>query len=153
MAVFLGSHDWRTTDLVLYSPEVQHTERLAFPYHPLPVVLFPRNGVADERKVLQHGEAPQRREVGKGCNLVVREDEGGEAREGEGDARLDARDEIVREEEVCEAVQVREVAERQDVIVGEVERVHLVACHAQVLDGGELEAAEVDLAVLERIQV
>lgn len=54
---------------------------------------------------------------------------------------------------MLEAAQEGEVGELGDAVVGEVERVELVARDGEVLDGGDLVTPEVEFAFLERAEV
>lgn len=79
------------------------------------------DGVVEEGEVLQFLEVGERLEGWEVGDAVVREVEGGQVGDGGSDAGLDGGDAVARDEERGDLWAEREVAERRDFIVGEVE--------------------------------
>ena len=125
-------------------------------HEPVLVVVCGGDGRAADDEVLELAALGEGVAQGGEAVLVegrVEEDEGAEVGEGGRDRGREGADGVVGEDELREAAEEGKVCELVDVVVGEVERVELVARDCEVLDGGDLVAAEVELALLERAQV
>lgn len=83
----------------------------------------------------------------------VGQDQGAQVGERGGQVDRDGADGVVGEQELREAFEDGEVGEGVDLVVGEVDRVELVPRDCEVLYGGDLVPAEVDLAVAEGREV
>ena len=71
----------------------------------------------------QFREPPQRIQIRQLAQLVLRQDEGVQVRDGLGQRRLDAGDAVARAEQRLQARAQREVGEVGDVVVGQVDAV------------------------------
>lgn len=95
-------------------------------------MLLARDWVSHEREVLEVPELAQRHDLAEVLERVVRQHECMQKRQRPRDVLVDARHEVIREDQVLEAHQAREVPHVLDFIIGKIERVVLVARHTEV---------------------